>query len=49
MFAKNSILIDLWKSIGKDDGKVVYGKKEVQDALRFGKIDTLLLSDDIGK
>ncbi len=37
------------ESIGKDDGKVVYGKKEVQDALRFGKIDTLLLSDDIGE
>ena len=41
------LLDKLMEEISKDkDGKAVYGKEEVRNALRYGAIETLLVSDE---
>jgi len=49
MVEEQKLVRKLMNEIPKDNPRIVYGEKEVLRALRSGMLDTLLLSEDLGK
>ena len=49
MVEEQKLVRRLMQEITKENPRVVYGDKEILRALRSGMIDTLLLSEDLGK